>query len=60
MNSNGKCDKIQTNRRALKCPSCGKGTILYLLPDTQVKNLPVKCKQCGKELVVNIPSVPVP
>ena len=60
MNNNRKCDKIQTNRRPLKCPACGKGTILYLLPDTQVKDLPVKCKMCGKEVIVNIPSVPVP
>ena len=60
MNTTSKCDKIQTNRRPLKCPSCGKGTILYTLPDTQVKNLPVKCKLCGKEAIVNIPSVPVP
>ena len=60
MNIDSKCDKIQTNRRPLKCPRCTKGTLLYLLPDTQVKSLPVKCKMCGEEFVLNIPSVPVP
>ena len=53
-------DKILANRKRLKCPACSKGTILYYLPDTRVEKLPVKCKQCGKELIVNIPSVPVP
>lgn len=42
------------------CPACGKHTVLWLLPTTKVKDLPVKCKRCGKESVVNIPFVPVP
>ena len=60
LHNNAKCGKIQTNRRPIKCPNCGKGTILYLLPTSQVKDLPVKCKLCGKESVVNISAVPVP
>lgn len=36
------------------CPVCRKGKLLKLLPDTAVRNLPVKCKRCGQETVVNI------
>lgn len=44
--------------RRYLCPNCGKHTVLWLRPDTEVKNLPIKCKLCGKESVVNIdPSV---
>ena len=41
-------------RRRFLCPVCGKHTILWLLPTTAVKDLPVKCKRCGSESVVNI------
>lgn len=36
------------------CPVCGKGKLLKLRPDTAVRNLPVKCKRCGQESIVNI------
>lgn len=36
------------------CPVCGRGKLLKLRPDTAVRNLPVKCKRCGQETVVNI------
>ena len=36
------------------CPVCRKGKLLKLLPDIAVRNLPVKCKRCGQETVVNI------
>ncbi len=41
-------------KRRFLCPECGKHTILWILPETEIKNLPVKCKLCGKESVVNI------
>ncbi|MBR4117060.1 MAG: hypothetical protein IKK65_03175 [Clostridia bacterium] len=25
-----------------------------MLPDTEIKNLPIKCKRCGKESIVNV------
>jgi len=54
------CAKIKTNQRRFLCPACGKHTVLWLLPTTQVKDLPIKCKRCQYEGVVNIPSVPAP
>lgn len=53
-------DKIKANQRRFLCPACGKHTVLFLLPTTEVKDLPVKCKRCGTESVVNIPSAPAP
>ena len=54
------CDRIKTNRKPVPCPVCGKGAVAYLLPTTQIRDLPVKCKRCGAESVLNIPIVPVP
>ena len=60
LTSSPACDKIKANRIRFLCPACGKHTVLFLLPTTEVKDLPVKCKRCGKESVVNIPSAPEP
>ena len=60
MQNEQKCGKMQTNRRPVPCPVCGKGAVTYLLPTTAIKDLPVKCKRCGAESVLNIPLVPVP
>ena len=54
LNSQKECGKIMTNRRRYRCPVCGKQTLFFLRDDTEVKNLPVKCKTCGKEVIVNI------
>lgn len=55
-----KNEEIKSNQRRFLCPVCGKHTVLWLLPTTEVKDLPIKCKRCGKESVVNISSVPAP
>lgn len=60
MNIKTNCDKMVTKQRRFLCPACGKHTVLWLLPTTTVKDLPVKCKRCGKESVLNIPTVPEP
>ena len=41
-------------RRRFLCPSCGKHTVLWLLPTTMIVDLPIKCKRCGEECIVNI------
>ena len=48
------------NQRRFLCPECGKHTVLWLLPTTEIKDLPIKCKRCGKESIVNVTPEPVP
>ena len=47
-------EEIANKRQRFLCPSCGKHTVLWLLPTTEVKDLPIKCKRCGKENIINI------
>ena len=35
------------------CPSCKAKTRLKLLPDTILKNLPLFCPKCKKEVIIN-------
>ena len=60
MQENLKTEDTKSDQRRFLCPVCGKHTVLWLLPTTEVKDLPIKCKRCGKESIVNISSVPVP
>ena len=60
MQTEQQISEAKANLKRFLCPACGKHTVLWLLPTTEVKDLPVKCKRCGKESIVNIPSVPVP
>lgn len=53
-------DKMDTKQKRVLCPACGKHTVLWLLPGSAVKNLPVKCKRCGKMSVLNIDFEPEP
>lgn len=50
----------EENKKRYLCPVCGKHTVLWLLPTTQVKDLPVKCKRCGAESIVSISFEPEP
>ena len=49
-----RCGKIIVRDGWVICPVCRKGKLLKLLPDTAVRNLPVKCKRCGQEIIANI------
>lgn len=60
MQKSENCGKMNTNPRRFLCPACGKHTVLWLLPTTRVTDLPVKCKRCGIESVVNIEVEPEP
>lgn len=53
-------DRIIANQRPFRCPACAKQTVLFLLPRTEVKDLPVKCKRCGVTSIVNILPEPEP
>ena len=41
----------------LLCPNCRKGKVLKVREDTEVKNLEVHCKLCGRKTIVNIESL---
>lgn len=60
MQTNTQNGKINEAYKRFLCPACGKHTVLWLLPTTEVKDLPVKCKRCGIESVVNILPEPAP
>lgn len=36
------------------CPVCGWARMMRVEPDTQAKRLPVYCKRCHNETIVNI------
>lgn len=52
------CGKIKTNHKWFDCPLCGRTRILRLRPDLQARNLPVYCRACRDEIIVNIWSEP--
>lgn len=49
------CDRIKSNKGWLICPACGQWKVLRILPNTEARNLPVYCKRCHQESIVNIP-----
>lgn len=54
MQSKEKCGKLTVKDGWLLCPVCGKHKVLRLTPGTTAKDLPVYCKRCGQESIVNI------
>lgn len=39
----------------LACPVCGRNhRLLRITPQTQARDLPLFCKRCGNEILVNI------
>lgn len=46
--------KLVTKDGWLMCPRCGRGKVLRLDPGTRAKDLPVYCKYCRMESIVNI------
>lgn len=49
------CDKINATRKKYRCPVCNRQLLFLPLPETEVKDLPVWCKTCKQEVIVNIP-----
>ena len=47
-------DTIHVKDGWLMCPVCGKQKLLRVTPETTAHHLPVYCKRCGTESVVNI------
>ena len=48
------CGTMNIENGWLTCPNCGHGKILRMTEETRVKNLPVYCKKCRCESMVNI------
>ena len=55
LHNSPRCGRIDAEQRWLMCPACGQWKVLRLLPNTEARNLPVYCKRCHKESIVNIP-----
>lgn len=53
MQSELKCGKLVVKDGWAMCPVCGR-KLLKLLPSTSIRLLPVKCKHCKQEAIVNI------
>jgi len=45
---------VPTKDGWIACPHCGKGRLLRVGHDTAARNLPVYCRKCGREIIVNI------
>ena len=48
------CGKIQIRDGWLICPRCNRGRVLRVTPETSAQNLPVFCRRCCQESIVNI------
>lgn len=57
MQTNTRCSRISIEDGWLICPSCG-AKLMHILPATTAQRLPVFCRKCKREHVVNIESVP--
>lgn len=51
------CGKLTVKDGWLMCPACGRGKVLRVREDTEVKNLEVCCKLCRQKSIVNIKSL---
>lgn len=49
-----KSDKLIVRDGWLMCPVCGKMKVLRLEAETTAHALPVYCRRCGQESIVNI------
>ena len=60
MQNSNEYGKIGTNRKRVTCPICRKQTLLFVTANTEARNLPVWCKRCNREAVLNISPEPEP
>jgi len=49
-----KCGNLTVKDGWLLCPACGRHKVLRVTPETWAENLPVYCKHCGRESIVDI------
>ncbi|MBO2528117.1 MAG: hypothetical protein CW335_08140, partial [Clostridiales bacterium] len=46
--------KIQTKDGFILCPICGRQKVLKILPETRGTHIPVFCKNCRKQSIIDI------
>lgn len=51
--------KINQQYQWVLCPICGGKTRTKIRPDTEAKNLPILCRLCKNEVVVDIKDMEV-
>lgn len=55
MQANGKCGTLNVRDGFLICPECRRNRrLLRIEKDTVAENLPVYCRDCRREIIVNI------
>ena len=55
MQSTRKCDSIVVKDGWITCPECGRNhRLLRITPETEAHGLPVYCRTCRREIVLNI------
>ena len=48
------CGKIRTKDGFILCPICGRQKVLKILPETRGTHIPVFCKNCRKQSIIDI------
>lgn len=54
MKENPKGGKIIIKDRCIVCPVCGRKTQQRVMPDTKAESLPIWCKWCRQQSIVDI------
>lgn len=54
MNKHGDCAILKVQNGWAVCPVCGWARMMRVEPDTKAMRLPVYCKRCRHETIVNI------
>ncbi len=52
-----KYDKINAHDGWLRCPRCGQKKVQRVLSTTRATALPIYCRRCKCESIVNIPAI---
>ena len=54
MQNTGRCGKLVTVKDGFaRCPWCG-AKLVKVAPETEASSLPVWCRRCKRELIINI------
>ncbi len=55
MQGTAKCDKLVVKDGWVTCPDCKRNhRLIRIEPETEAKGLPVYCRTCRREIVLNI------